>query len=113
MYTYVDADHCGESCLAANWEAVGVTTGRIARDGRPEAGSGPCAGPFLARGFVQASLRRFAPCLDIRVADDAHRADVEYGSSTHPDGRLTKRILSMGRDWQRDPGQPVPRMFPS
>ena len=39
-------------------------------------------------------------------------AEREYGRSTHPDGRVRRRIARMGAAWIRRPGEPLPSIFP-
>ena len=39
-------------------------------------------------------------------------ADREYGRSTHPDGRVRRRIAAMGGAWIRHPGKHLPAIFP-
>ncbi len=45
-------------------------------------------------------------------AEDAGRVDLEFGLSTHPDGRVRTRMAAMARAWERRPGEPVPAVFP-
>ena len=46
------------------------------------------------------------------LAPEAGWADLEFGFGSHPDGRVRKRILAMGKAWDTRPGEPVSVVFP-
>ena len=113
LYTYVDHSHSGESYRTADWQYIGETSGRLSDDSQSK---GVFAYPLVAEWREQLSTVsgcRFHLHPDPYLADDAHWTEVEYGASTHPDGRVQQRILSMGYDWQRELGEAVPRIFPN
>ena len=110
-YTHVDASHQGESCRAADWERIGATTGRRCAEGMPKqvfalALQSDWRGPLCAEPSV-----RFRPALDVHRDGQTHWTELEYGRSTHPDGRVAKRILSMGRAWDESRADEIPRIF--
>ena len=112
-YTHIDQSHRGQSYHCAGWVAIGETSGRKCSKGqRKQVFALP-----LVRGW-QAKLcaepkQRFRAKQDVYLKDDAHWTDVEFGASTHPDGRVGQRIVSMGRAWERTPGESTPKIFAS
>ncbi len=110
-YTHIDRSHSGESYRAAGWELVGETSGRRCAGGeRKQVFVRPLAEGWR-EGLCAQAAARFRPAREPHLADDAHWTDVEYGASTHPDGRVGKRIRAMGRAWQREPGARTPQVF--
>ena len=110
-YTYIDRSYSGQSYRAAGWRQIGETSGRLCSKGqKKQVFALPLAADWKAR-LCRRSGQRFRPVQDLYLKDDAHWADVEYGASTHPDGRVGKRILSMGRAWRSTPGELTPQIF--
>ena len=112
VYTHVDPVHSGYSYHCAGWEHVGRTSGRRNADG--------CIRHVYALGLSEGwrehlrgePLPRFHAVTQRYHEEDVHWTDVEYGSSMHPDRRVSERILCMGKAWERKPGQPTPVRFP-
>ncbi|MCY4611398.1 MAG: IS4 family transposase, partial [Gammaproteobacteria bacterium] len=115
-YTYVGPEQAGHCYRAAGWAEVGRTSGRP--PGRSEAASGRCCrvwvkpldpdGPAQLR---QAPAPRWGASAS-RAGAEQDWAEAEYGRSRHPDGRLRKRLVALGRAWAAAPGAPIPQLFP-
>lgn len=112
-YTYIDARHRGVCYQAARWRRLGQTSGRNAADGMPKQVYGMPLRDGWREELCAAPAARFAERRDVYLREDAHWTDMEYGYSTHPDGRVRQRILSMGRDWGAAPEGPTPQTFAS
>ncbi len=106
-YTYVGPGHCGTCYRAADWRRCAkATTAGCTVWMKPLAEPWRvvlCAEPGRA-------IHR-APALHMDGATDW--AGREYARSTHPDGRVRERIVSMGRAWLEHPGAAVPEIFPA
>ena len=113
-YTYVSPEHPGTSYRAAGWQ-------------RGEGGTSGCSpggGTVVRAVWLKPLVRGWRtvlcaePVRQIQAAPALHMdektdwADVEYGRSTHPDGRVCARILRMGRAWLERPGASLPQIFP-
>ena len=110
-YTHIDRSHSGQSYRAAGWERIGETSGRKCSSGeRKQVYALPLSVGWQEKLCGQ-SRQRFGPLQDIYLKDDVHWTDMEYGASKHPDGRVRKRILSMGQAWERMPGKSTPQIF--
>ena len=48
---------------------------------------------------------------ELHVTGDMSWSDNEYGHCSHSDGRIRKRIASMGRAWETSPGERLPGLF--
>ncbi len=113
-YTYIAPEHPGISYRAAGWRCVaGGTSGRS-----------PSGGTVVRAVWLKPLVRGWRtvlcaePVRQIQAAPALHMdertdwADVEYGRSRHPDGRVCARILRMGRAWLERPGASLPQIFP-
>ena len=110
-YTHIDQSHTGTSYRAAGWAHVGETSGRKCSEGeKKQVFMRPLCDNWRAR-LCGHSSPRFRPVVDAYLKDEATWTDVEYGGSTHPDGRVAQRILSMGNDWRLAPGDQMPQKF--
>ena len=56
-------------------------------------------------------LERFRAALFPAVPDEADWTELEYGGSTYPEARIAKRLLSMGKAWDKARGDETPRIF--
>lgn len=112
-YTHIDASHSGQSYRAAGWRRIGETSGRRCSAGHKKQVYALALSDDWQARLCCETRRRFRPVQAIYLKDDAHWTDVEYGASTHPDGRVGKRIVSMGRAWQCAPGKSTPEVFAS
>ncbi|MCY4226898.1 MAG: IS4 family transposase [Gammaproteobacteria bacterium] len=110
-YTHVDGSHQGGSYRAAGWERIGATSGRRCAEGLPKQVFVRVLQPDWERQLCAEPSVRFRPVLDVAMDDGVHWTDLEYGRSTHPDGRMAKRILLMGRAWDESRADEIPRMF--
>ena len=111
VYTYVDQGYSGYSYHCAGWEHIGKTSGRkCVRQRSKHVYALGLESKWRARLCSETKLR-FRPLHERYIDADAHWTDLEYGHSTHPDGRVGKRILSMGKAWERKPGKSTPVMF--
>ncbi len=108
-YTLVGPDHAGTGYRAAGWERCpGLTSGR--RSGiRRSVWTLPLQPDW--RKVLQAEPER-----RLGHTGPLHRggdwAEREYARSSHPDGRVRRRIAAMGAAWTRKLGAPVPELFP-
>ena len=103
---------------AAGWQLAGRTSGHP--PGR-RGGGAPACGVWmlpLEPGWRE-RLRRepplprwLEPSLPA-LREDAGWAELEFGMSGHPDGRLRQRMASMARDWEKRTGEPVSVAFPA
>ena len=110
-YTYVDQRHSGYSYHCAGWHHIGKTSGRRgAEGGTKHVYALPLVPKWQVR-LCSESKRRFHPFQERYVGEAAHWTQIEYGLSTHPDGRVRRRLLSMGQAWARKPGKQTPEMF--
>ncbi len=114
-YTYISSDHEGSSYRAAGWEMCEEkTSGRPASGGITESKT-VWMKPIL-RGWKKVlhkePRRAIGQTPEPYYAEDADWADVEYGRSSHPDGRVRDRIIYMGRRWADNPKEPLPVVFP-
>ncbi len=113
-YTYIAPEHPGTSYRAAGWRCgEGGTSGRS-----------PSGGTVVRAVWLKPLVRGWRtvlcaePVRQIQAAPALHMdertdwADVEYGRSRHPDGRVCARILRMGRAWLERPGASLPQIFP-
>ena len=111
VYTYVDAAHSGRSYGEAGWERVGLTSGRMSVDGSAKKlFAAPLCEDWRER-LCADEGERFRALGDPHIRADARWSDIEFGASTHPDGRVRKRLLKMGRAWKNEPGESVTRIF--
>ena len=108
-YSYSGPEHSGWSYRAAHWRRTGQTCGRrgvvrtvwvkpLAAGWREE----------LCRPLSPPALGSVDPPY---VGPDADFAEREYGSSSHSDGRIRRRIVSMGRAWADRLGNSLGVMF--
>ena len=112
-YTYIDGAYRGSCYQAAKWRRFGATSGKRSVDAKPKQVYGMALCDDWQAVLQTEPQQRFRPYCDVYLKDDVHWTDIEYGLSTHPDGRLRKRLVSMGRDWQTGPQDPVPQVFAS
>ena len=54
---------------------------------------------------------RFRAALFPAVRDEVDWTELEYGGSTYPEARIAKRLLSMGKAWDKARGDETPRIF--
>ena len=111
VYTHVDGSHPGGSYQAAGWERIGMTSGRRCAEGLPKQVFVQALQPDWKRQLCAEPSLRFRPVVDVAMDDEVHWTDLEYGRSTHPDGRMAKRILLMGRAWDESSADELPRIF--
>ena len=111
MYTYVDRSHSSKSYRAVGWQYIGETSGRLSDDDIAKKVFAHSLCEDWREQLCTVSSCVFHLHLDSYLADDVHWTEVEYGASTHPDGRMQQRKLSMSFDWQRELGEAVPRFF--
>ena len=109
VYTHVDGSHPGGSYQAAGWARIGTTSGRRCAEGLPKQVFVQALQPDWKRWLCAEPSVRFRPVVDIAMDDEVHWTDLEYGRSTHPDGRMAKRILLMGRAWDESSADELPR----
>ena len=111
-YTYVDPACSGYSYHKAGWTHVGKSSGRQCALGRRKhVYVCPLQDQWRAR-LCEKDDVRFRQRSDIYIPDKAHWTDIEYGcASTHPDGRVSQRIVLMGKAWARQPNDSTPVRF--
>ncbi len=114
-YTYISSDHEGSSYKAAGWEMCEEkTSGRPASGGIVESKT-VWMKPIL-RGWKKVLCEEprhvIGQTPEPYYTEEADWADVEYGRSSHSDGRVRERIIYMGRRWADNPGEPLPVVFP-
>ena len=110
-YTHVDKAHSGQSYRASGWHYAGMTTGRRCEKEEPKQ---VFVLPFQAQWqhrLQEFSTERFRAALFPAVPDEADWTELEYGGSTYPEGRIAKRLLSMGKAWDKARGDETPRIF--
>ncbi len=115
-YTYVGPERRGTCYRAAGWKCCAERTSGSPPGRRAAAPKSVWIKP-LAEGWRDALCREPAPILGTTPepcrVKGADWADFEYGRSSHPDGRLRKRLLAMGRAWENAPGASLPVIFPA
>jgi len=112
LETYVDeACHSGTSYRAANWLRLGTTAGRGRQDRHNRASAGVKAVyvlPLAADGRQRLCARAAGPALrTARAAPGGDWAEQEFGTVDLPDGRLRQRLLTVARDFMRQPQAPI------
>ncbi len=110
-YTHIDAGRTGQSYRAAGWVRVGETSGRRCVSGGPKQVYVLGLSDRWRERLCARCAQRFRPQRSLYLCADAHWTDVEHGASSHPDGRVRKRLLSMGRAWEQAPGRSIPQVF--
>ena len=110
-YTYIDGAYTGACYQAARWRKLGETSGRKSSDAMPKQVYGIALCEQWKQILNTEPQTRFRAHRDVYFKDDAKWSDVEYGFSTHPDGRIRKRLVSMGCDWEKAAQDPTPQMF--
>ena len=115
-YTYVGPERRGTCYRAAGWKCCAERTSGCPPGRRAVAPKSVWIKPLTA-GWREALCREPAPRLGTTPepyrVKGADWADFEYGRSAHPDGRLRKRLLAMGRAWENAPGASLPVIFPA
>ena len=116
-YSYVGSEYSGTCYRKAGWSLAGETSGKppAGKAERVEVDKKTVWVYPLGEGWQQQLCaepeRTIANGLTYYVAEDVDWAKHEYGCSSHPDGRVRKRMVKMGRAWTRRLGQPVPVIF--
>ena len=115
LETCVGPEHRGTSYHAAGWRRVGQTSGRPPGSAAPVPpkavwlrGLRPGWRQALAKPW-RAALGSF-PALDL--PREANWSEREFGRCDLPDGRLRRRLQRMALAFERNPGQPLPDIFP-
>ncbi len=111
VYTYVDRARSGRCYGEAGFERVGLTSGRMSPRGEAKKLFVAPLGADWRERLRRHEPARFRTLSHPPVDGRAGWSDLEFGASTHPDGRVRQRIARMGRAWQREPGEPVSRIF--
>ena len=112
-YSYVDPAFSGYSYHKAGWTHAGTSSGRRCALGRRKhVYVQPLHEQWRQRLREREADARFRPRRDSHLPEKAHWTDIEYGlSSTHPDRRVSRRIVSMGKAWERQPNESTPVRF--
>ncbi len=110
-YTHVDTAHSGQSYLTSGWRQVGMTSGRRCATGEPKQVLVAPLQRVWRVGLNACPRECFRATQLPGLPDEAHWTEWEYGASTHPDGRIAKRLLAMGQAWDEARGDETPRLF--
>ena len=114
MFTYVNPKtHSGACYKGAGWDKMGETSGRRDQDNVSKLIFGCSLAENACETLCYTSKKsRFDFHHDTYVPEEAPWYEKEFGGSTHPDGRIQKRILKVGRGWCSRPGASFGEKFP-
>lgn len=118
IYTYLAPEHEGTCYRAAGWHhcprvSEGLPDWRRRRVTTPcEVWIKPLSKDWRAtlQHQPRAPLGQAGP---LHQTKDMDWADVEWARCRHPDGRLRRRLITIGRAWQDKPGAPLMDIFPT
>ncbi len=113
VYTHVAAHQSGYCYQCAGWTVAGRTSGRRAGSGTP----GTVRVLPLEAGWqeilCQQQHRPIGSQVGLYDGADVDWAQRQYGRCRHPDGRVRRRIVEMGRHWMRTLGEDLTMIFPT
>ncbi len=115
-YSYISSDREGTGYRAAGWDMCdGKTSGKPPGTREPVERKTVwtkelCKG--ASEMLCEEGRRKMGTIPSPFYAEDTDWARMEYGRSTHPDGRVRELVIRMGRAWERRPGAPLPHIFP-
>ena len=114
-YSFTGPEHAGVCYAAAGWRLAGSSSGKPPARRGGAAACGVWMRP-LEDGWRERLRREPPEPLWLGPAPalgpGADWAELEFGFSSHADGRLRKRIPAMARVWEKRPGEPVSAVFP-
>lgn len=115
-YSYISSDREGTSYRAAGWDMCREKTSGKPPGTREVVEQKTVWTKELDRGaadaLCQEERRKMGTIPSPFYTEDTDWAQMEYGRSTHPDGRVRELVIRMGRAWERRPGAPLPHIFP-
>lgn len=116
MYSYISGDREGTSYRAAGWEMCDEKTSGCPPGGRRVVESKTVWTKQLCEGAVEQlceqGRRVIGTIPSPFYGKDTDWAQMEYGRSTHCDGRVRGLVVRMGRGWEKRPGESLPAIFP-
>ncbi len=111
-YTHIDLAHSGQSYRACGWQTIGKTSGRHSQTGEPkQVLVTPLQAEWKQR-LQEVPRQRFRPAQLLGMMDETDWVNWDYGGSSYPDGRISKRLLAMGKAWVEAQGDETLRIFP-
>lgn len=111
VYTYVDPSYSGYSYHCAGWHHIGQTSGRRCDNGVRKHVYAIGLQRHWRKQLCGELRQRFRAVDHGWLPGGGHWCETEYGASTHPDGRIGKRLVAMGQAWERKPGEATPNRF--
>ena len=118
VYTYLAPNQAGTCYRAAGWQHCRRQTDKLSkwRQRRPTTSCEVWLKPMSAdwrKLLCQEPVFRLGHSQPLLVTNRMDWADVEWARCSHPDGRLRKRLASIGRAWERSPAARISEIFPT